>query len=88
MLYVTAVKFVRLIKLRLGHYSMSSRVVSVKFFRRDPMILLLYVWNMFNCLPVADVIVRRRNNFLLKFSQSFNTLCQLCCSAVPIVSVS
>ena len=45
---------------------------------------------MFNCLPVADVTASRIGviNFLLKFSQCFNTLRQICCSAAPIVSVS
>ena len=39
---------------------------------------------MFNCLPVADAISRRRSNFLLKFSRSGNFLCQICCSVAPV----
>ena len=46
------------------------------------------MYGMFNCLPVADVIARCRSNFLLKFSQSNNVLCEIGCSAVPTVSVS
>jgi len=34
--------------------------------------------NMFNCLPVADAISRRKNFFLSRFSQSNNFLCYLC----------
>jgi len=34
--------------------------------------------NMFNCLPVADAISRRKNFFLSRFSQSSNFLCYLC----------
>jgi len=34
----------------------------------------------------ADAIARRKSNFLLKFSTSDNSLCQICCSVVPIVS--
>jgi len=34
--------------------------------------------NMFNCLPVADAISRRKNFFLSQFSQSNNFLCYLC----------
>jgi len=46
---------------------------------------------MFNCLPVADVIARRRSNFLLKFSQSDNHFMSnllFCCTDCPIVSLS
>jgi len=42
--------------------------------------------DMFNCLPVADAISRRRRNFLLKFSQSDNILCQICCSVATCVN--
>ena len=38
--------------------------------------------NMFNCLPVADAISRRKRNFLSQFSQSNNFLCYLCCLAL------
>ena len=34
--------------------------------------------NMFNCLPVADAISRRKKIFLSRFSQSNNFLCYLC----------
>jgi len=34
--------------------------------------------NMFNCLPVADAISRRKSFFLSRFSQSNNFLCYLC----------
>jgi len=34
--------------------------------------------NMFNCLPVADAISRRKKFFLSRFSQSNNFLCYLC----------
>ena len=37
--------------------------------------------NMFNCLPVADAISRRKKIFLSRFSQSSNFLFYLCCLA-------
>ena len=42
--YIMAVRFVHLIKQRLGPCNMSLRVVLVKVFRLDLMISLLYVW--------------------------------------------
>jgi len=40
--------------------------------------------NMFNCLPAADAISRRKRNFLSRFSQCNNFLCHLCCFAASI----
>jgi len=55
--------------MRLGRYNTSSRVVSVNFFQtRSDDIIAVYM-DIFNCLPVDDVIV---------ISQSVNTLCQIC----------
>ena len=84
--YVMAVRFVHLTKQRLGPWNMSLRAVLVKFFRLDLIISLLYHMDMFNCLPVADAIARRKSNFVLKFSTSDNSLCQICYSVAPIVS--
>ena len=55
--------------MRLGRYNTSSRVVSVNFFQtRSDDIIAVYM-DIFNCLPVDDVIV---------ISLSVNTLCQIC----------
>ena len=57
-----------------------------KFFQTRSDDIIARCMDMFNCLPVADAIARRRSNFVLKFSTSDNSLCQICCSVAPIVS--
>jgi len=45
--------------------------------------LLLNYYVMFNCLPVADAISRRRSYSLLNFSHTDSMLCKICSSVAP-----
>ena len=61
-----------------------KRVVSAKFFRLDPMMLLLNVWICLTAYMWSMLSRDGEKKFLLKFSQSDNFLCQICCSVAQI----